>query len=208
MTRAGLCVLGVAIMWLSACGSSPAIPDRYYSLVLAGNDVVSEGIDEAATARLIVGPVQLPAYLGERGLPMQVAPNRIESAHHHFWAEPLDEAIAKVLTRDIARHTNGIDVERESGRFTPTGDCRLRLEFDAFHATSESSVMASGRYWIISKDTSDRHAFGLTRTLEVDGYAHAVDVQRGMLETLSQQISDDVQGTPACTGAASPDAAP
>lgn len=200
MTRVSSSILGVVTLLLSACGSSPAAPDRYYSLVLAGNDGVAGDTQEVATVRMIVGPVQLPAYLSERGLPLQVGPNRIESAHHHFWAEPLDEAIAKVLTRDISRQTNGIDVERESGRFTPEADCRLRLEFDAFHATTASSVVASGRYWISSGDTSNRQAFSLTRTLTADGYAHAVDVQRSMLETLAQQIAEQIQSTPVCTG--------
>lgn len=208
MTRARNLVSGVAILLLSACGSSPALPDRYYSLVLAGNDSTSEDNDDAATARLIVGPIQLPSYLSESGLPMQVGPNRIESAHHHFWAEPLDEAIAKVLAGEIARQTNGIDVEHESGRFTPQGNCRLRVEFDAFHPMSESRAVASGRYWISSDDTSNRQAFSLTHALTLDGYAHAVDVLRGMLGALAQQISNDVLRTPACTGAASAVAVP
>lgn len=207
MTRARNLVSGVAILLLFACGSSPSVPDRYYSLVLAGNDSTIEDNDYAATARLIVGPIQLPSYLSESGLPMQVGPNRIESAHHHFWAEPLEEAIAKVLVREIARQSNGIDVERESGRYTPEGNCRLRVEFDAFHPMSESRAVASGRYWISSDDTSNRQSFSLTRALTSDGYAHAVDVLRGMLDTLAQQISNDVLRIPACTGAASPPAA-
>jgi len=200
MKHARFSVVGVAILLLAACGSNRVVPDRHYSLVLAANDSAVPGNNEVATARLIVGPIQLPTYLGERGLPMQVGPNRIESAHHHFWAEPLDEAIAKVLAQEIAARTNGIDVERESGRFTPQGDCRVRVELDAFHPTSESRVVTSGRYWISSEDTSNRQTFSLTRTLTIDGYAHAVDVLRGMLATLAQQIAGEVQGTPACTG--------
>lgn len=201
MTRNRFVVFGIAIVLLSACGSSPVVQDRYYSLVLAANKSATTDNNEIATARLIVGPVQLPTYLSQRGLPMQVGPNRIESAHHHFWAESLDDAIAKVLVRDISERTNGIDVERESGRLTPDGDCGLRLEFDAFHATSDSSVVARGRYWISSEEASNRRAFSLDRTLTIGGYDHAVHVLRGMLAELAQQISDEVQETPACTGA-------
>lgn len=196
-----------AILMLPACGSGPTIPDRYYSLVLAANDVAVVGDNESSTGHLIVGPVNLPDYLDERGLPMQVGPNRIESAHHHFWAEPLDEAIAKVLVRDIASRTSSIDVERESGRYTPAEDCRLRVEFDAFHPTNDSRVVTSGRYWISSEDGSSRQEFSLSRTLTMDGYAHAVDTLRDMLRTLAERISTDVQEQPACTGAMSPDAA-
>ena len=169
-------------------------------LALAADERAAAGNNESANAHLIVGPIQLPTYLSGRGLPMQTGPNQIESANHNFWAEPLDAAIAKVLARDIAERTNGIDVERESGRFTPDGDCRVRVEFDAFHPTNDSRVVTSGHYWISSEDASNRQGFNLSRTLTLDGYAHAVDELRGTLESLAQQISDDVQGTPACTG--------
>lgn len=204
MTCIRLVALGAAILLLSACGSSPAVQDRYYSLVLAANNSVAEENGSVATAHLIVGPVQLPTYLIQRGLPIQVGPNRIEPANHHFWAEPLDDAIAKVLAQEIAKRASGIDVERESGRFTRQEDCRVRLEFDAFHPTSESQVVTSGRYWVSSGELSNRHDFRLKRTLTVDGYAHAVDVLRGTLDTLAQQIADDVLGLPTCAGTASP----
>jgi hypothetical protein len=131
---------------------------------------------------------------------MQMGPNRIESANHHFWAEPLDAAIAKVLTQDIAERTDGIEVERESGRRTAEEDCRVRVEFDAFHPTNDSRVVSSGRYWISAENSSDNQAFSLSRTLTTDGYAHAVDVLRDTLKTLAQQISEDIQRNPACTG--------
>lgn len=195
----------LTILVLSACGSSPLVEDHYYSLVLAADDSAAAIEDESSTPRLIVGPIQLPTYLSVRGLPMQVGPNRIESAYHHFWAEPLDEAIAKVLTQDIAENTTGMNVERESGRFTAQEDCRVRLEFDAFHPTNTSRAVTSGRYWVLSKDASSRQAFSLTRTLTSDGYAHAVDVLRGILAELAQQISDEVQRNPACGVAARED---
>ncbi len=189
----------VALAILAACGSAPPLPDRYYSLVLAADSGDVAG-DEIANARLIVGPIELPSYLSKHGIAMQMGPNRIESANHHFWAEPLDEAIAKVLTRDIAERTDGIAVERESGRWTPSEDCRVRVEFDAFHPTNNSQVVMSGRYWISSENSSDSQEFSLSRSLTIDGYAHAVDVLRDTLAVLAQQISEDVQGEPACAG--------
>ncbi len=203
MTCARFLFISVALAHLAACGSGPVVQDRYYSLVLAADSGDVSG-GETANARLIVGPVELPSYLSNRGIAMQMGPNRIESANHHFWAEPLDEAIAKVLTQDIAERTDGIDVESESGRWTPEEDCRVRVEFDAFHPTNNSRVVSSGRYWISSEYSSDSQAFSLSRSLTIDGYAHAVDVLRSTLEELSQQISEDVQGTPACTGEENP----
>ena len=130
---------------------------------------------------------------------MQVGPNRIETASHHFWAEPLDEAIAKVLARDIDERTDGLIVQREFGRWTADADCRVRVEFDSFHPTYQTEVVVSGRYWVISEDGSARGDFSLPRRLTADGYAHAVDVLRSALEALADQISGDLAANPACT---------
>ena len=85
---------------LAACASTP-VEDHYYSLVIA-DDEAAEPATDVATGVLIVGPIQLPEYLNKRGLTIQVDSNQLQTANHHFWAEPLDEAISKVLARDLA----------------------------------------------------------------------------------------------------------
>ena len=190
-----VCLAGAC---LAACGSNDTVDDRYYSLVLAAGDSASEERTEPAEAMLIVGPVELPRYLGGRGLSMQVGPNRIETANHHFWAEPLDEAIAKVLAGDIAERTTGFEVEREAGRWNYDADCRVRVEFDAFHPTYQSEVVVSGRFWIVNDDDSTRGDFSLRRGLTSDGYAHAVDVLRGALGQLADQVSESIAAEPGC----------
>ncbi len=196
MNAARALLVGVALAGLAACGSSNTVEDRYYSLVLAAGPV-SDATEDGA-AQLIVGPIELPRYLGGRALSMQVGPNRIEAASHHFWAEPLDEAISKVLSRDIDERTDDLVVQRESGRWTGDADCRVRIEFDAFHPTYQSEVVVSGRYWVISGDISARGDFSLPQRLTDDGYAHAVDVLRDALAELAGQISGSLSTTSVC----------
>ena len=194
-------LIGLVLAGLAACGSSDTVEDRYYSLVLAAGSGGAGATSDAAQARLIVGPVELPRYLGGRGLSMQVGPNQIETANHHFWAEPLDEAIAKVLVLDIAQRTDDYDVERESGRWNFESDCRLRVEFDAFHPTYDSRVTVSGRYWFAnSSGGSVREDFNLSGRLTDDGYAHAVDVLRDTLAELADQISGSLPPAAECDG--------
>ncbi|MDJ0908757.1 MAG: PqiC family protein [Woeseiaceae bacterium] len=197
MNAARVIAVGLAIACLSACGSNDTVEDRYYSLVLAAGPAGNATDDGAA--HLIVGPIELPRYLDGRGLSMQVGPNRIETANHHFWAEPLDEAIAKVLARDIDENTDDLVVQRESGRWSGNADCRLRIEFDAFHPTFRSDVVVTGRYWIGTDDNVARRDFSLRRGLTADGYAHAVDVLRGALADLAEQVSDDLAAESGCT---------
>lgn len=193
----------IVLLGLMACGSNP-VEDHYYSLVLAADDVMAPGGTEEKVAHLTVGPVLLPEYLTRRGLAMQIDANQIRTANHHFWAEPLEEAIAKVLVRDIAKLASGVTVERDAGRWTGTGDCRLRIEFDKFHATDRSRVVTSGRYWVSSSDSDVRQEFDLTQTLSADGHASAVAALRRLLATLATQITDTIESNPQCSGATTP----
>lgn len=196
MRSARILLTGIALAQLAGCGSGEVIEDHYYSLVLAADSAAAPASE--ADALLVVGPVQLPDYLEGRSLTMQTGQNRVHAAAHHFWAEPLEDAIGKVLTRDLVTYTDGIDVRREAGRWTPEGTCRVRLEFDAFHPTHRSRAVAAGRYWIVTKDASSQHEFDISRTLTIDGYAHAVDVLRGTLEALAQKIAGSIAATGSC----------
>lgn len=196
MKRAHGCIAMVAALGMAACASSPA-EDHYYSLVLAADDPVAPESD-VVTGLLIVGPVQLPEFLQKRGLTMQMDTNQIRTANHHFWAESLDEAISKVLTRDLAGHNRSLAVERDSGRWTTGGTCRVRIEFDKFHATSRSSVVNSGRYWLSSGESSVKQEFDLTERLSADGYGHAVEALRQSLRTLSTRIVETIDSSSLC----------
>ena len=186
-----------ACLGMTACGSNP-VGDRYYSLVLAADDVVPAVESSEADPHLVVGPVVLPDYLNRRGLAMQVGPNEIITANHHFWAEPLEEGIAKVLVRDIADLTSGLTVDRDAGRWSRHGDCRLRIEFDKFHVTDRSRVVSSGRYWISASETVVKREFDLDETLYGDGYAQAVAALRQSLKKLSTGIAESIENDSNC----------
>lgn len=196
MTRSSFTL--ILLFGLTACGSNP-VEDNYYSLVLAADDVTAPVGNEEAAAQLIVGPVQLPEYLDRQGIAMQIGSNQIRTANHHFWAEPLEEAISKVLVRDIADLADGVTVDRDAGRWTDAGDCRLRIEFDKFHATDRSLVVSSGRYWLSSSESEVKREFDLTETLYADGHAHAVAALRKSLRTLATQITKAIDSHSQCS---------
>lgn len=201
MTRNSFVVIVLLVFvlpGLMACGSNP-VEDHYYSLVLAADDAMAPARTEETKAHLIVGPVLLPEYLNRRGLAMQKDSNQIQTANHHFWAEPLEEAISKVLVRDIANLASGVTVDRDAGRWTDSGDCRLRIEFDKFHATDRSRVVSSGRYWISSSDSDLKQEFAVTQTLSADGHANAVAALRRSLGILAAQITDTIESNSQCS---------
>lgn len=184
---------------MSACSSQPA-KDRYYSLTLEAGDATTSAQSGAAKTQLIVGPIQLARYLDQAGLAMQLGANQIRIANHHFWAEPLDEAIGKLLVRDISSQVSNIAVDRDAGRWTDDGNCHLRVEFDRFHATQDSRVVAAGRYWIRDNESASsiKREFDLVRALSDDGYAHAVGQLRATIGSLADEIVENVVESGGC----------
>lgn len=192
-------LIALLAMCLAACASRPA-EDHYYSLVLAADDVApSASVDRSAT-RIIVGPIQLARYLNRTGLILQQGSSEIRTANHHFWAEPLDEAIAKVLVRDISRQLDTIAVDRDAGQWTDEGDCQLRVELDRFHATDDSRVVVTGRYWIHDSDSPrvEKREFDIVQTLTAGGYPHAVQQLRASLQKLSNGIVEQLADSTVC----------
>ncbi len=205
MIRTEIVLLVLLAVLVSGCASKgAAVEDRYYSLVLAGGASVQSAADPTQP-QLVIGPIQLPSYLQGRALSMQKGANRIESAHHHFWAEPLDEAIEKVLVGEIGARVEGISVEHDAGRWTAEPTCRIRIEFDALHPTDRATTETRGRFWLISTTQSNRVEFDISKRLTDDGYGHAVDKLRESLEALSLSIAQVVRDKDACSDDSSTD---
>ncbi len=189
----------IAACLLAGCAAQPP-QDYYYSLVLAGDGSARTSTPEPG-ARLIVGPIHLPRYLNQRGMVMQLDGHQIQTANHHFWAEPLDEAIGKVLVQDIAQRNTSLEVGREQDRWSGTGNCRLRVEFDKFHATNAARVAVRGRYWLYAHDATpvSQTEFDIAEALTDNGYDHAVTQLRVALGELSVEVSESVRSSKVCT---------
>ncbi len=190
----------LATAGLVGCGSTP-IEDHYYSLVLAAGDSASSQTTDSPARELIVGPVTLPDYLDHRGISLQTGPNKIQSASHNFWAEPLDEAINKVLVQDIAKSSSELSVTRHLGRQSTAAVCRLGIEFDKFHATDDGAVVSSGRYWLSNDEGRIHREFSLRRKLRADGYAHAVNELRETLRSVAALVRASIDASTTCAPA-------
>lgn len=192
-----LFALALAIT-LTGCGSTPP-EDRYYSLVLQAADEGAVATSESADVVVNLTHIDLPAFLDSRAMVLQTGANEVEIAQHNFWAESLDEAIGKVLVRDIAQSSRRIDIARNTQR---DAACELRVEFDRFHATDSGRVLASGRYVLSSGNVTRQSGFDVSQRLSTDGYASAVVALRRSLADLATHIINEVEARDACRPAA------
>ena len=183
----------VSLLGMTACTSAP-VEEHHYSLVLdALND--SDFVQPPDTdAALVVTSITLPEYLRSNNLVMQIGNNEVLPARRHFWAEPLDDSIKRVLTYDLDRKLPDIAVYS-----VPAADgCLLHVEFDRFHATDEARVVASGRYWLLFTDGRIERSFDTSRTLSVGGYANSISELRNSVSALAAELASEIDGKISC----------
>ena len=180
--------------YIAGCGSTPPA-DNYYSLVLeaAAEGVAQANSDAEITVNLM--RIDLPPFLQSRAMALQTGPNQVRAANHHFWAEPLEDAIAKTLARDLSKTATLLNIERNNRR---DASCELRVEFDRFHTSDDGQVLASGRYWLDSANGEQRQEFDVSRRLANGGYANAVSALRDALNSLAEDIGSEIASGDIC----------
>lgn len=178
---------------LQACASSPTDRVKYYSLSLNSSEVTHQSIKHVNqhASRIVVGPVQLPKFLRQDKLIMQVGTHEIYNANFHRWAEPLEESIAKVLVQTLNQDNTHFSFSRIFPQWRTSAKFNLKLEFEKFHATDNAEIVVSGRYWLYDDQSNLKidQTFTITDTLTQDGYAHAVEKLQDALSQLSADIS-------------------
>lgn len=182
-----------------ACTSN-LVQDTYYSLSLGKPHYPAEVPEEQRSARLTLTHVTLPRFLDKQNLVMQNGAHTLVSAHHHFWAEPLEDGIAKVLVQEIMHVSKSLRVERNAGRWASKGHCSLRLEFDAFHPTEAGQVISSGRFWLqgSEKDNVVVQTFSYSDNLLRDGYPQVVEQLRASLQNVASTIVTSIEQNHVC----------
>lgn len=190
ITRNLLCIFIVLVLF--ACASSNK-QVKYYSLTLNSDHqslAVANNQANTEQTHVIVEPIRLANFLRQEGLVLQVGDHEIVTANYHRWAEPLEEAIAKLVTHELNNKSNHYQFARRIGQWNQNATLQLRFEFDKFHATDNAKIVASGRYWLYEKNNTLRvdHAFNVSSSLTRDGYLHAVEKLEQAIGKLSDQI--------------------
>ncbi|MEM9403488.1 MAG: PqiC family protein [Pseudomonadota bacterium] len=169
---------------LTAC-SVPVMEDRYFSLVLDGLEEGERTLGPIGRSDIYFEPVEVPEYLRTRNLAMQLGQNEVVLARHHYWAEPLDSSIHRVLSREIER----LRGDRAFSRQAATSTCRLAIEFSRFHTSDNSQLYVTGMFTLSDKRGSKLQRFDHSRGLSADGFSSAVTDMRRALALLARQIS-------------------
>jgi len=190
-------VLGALI--LGACASN-VVQDTYYSLSPGNSEYQASTTDAQRKIRLTIAHITLPKFLQKQNLVMQSGAHTLVAARHHFWAEPLEDGIAKVLAQEIMQASSHLQVERNFGRWTSKSICSIRLEFDAFHPTEAGQILTSGRFWLQGGENESPviQSFSSKEDLQQDGYSQVVVQLRSSLQHVATGIVTSIEQSRTC----------
>ncbi len=107
---AGSIVVCSWMVWLSACSVMSPQPDNTKFFVLTSTANASAGsatpaAAASATSTLVigVGPIKFPQYLRRPEIVTRTSPSEVELSNTDRWAEPLDNAFARVLSENLSQ---------------------------------------------------------------------------------------------------------
>jgi uncharacterized lipoprotein YmbA len=181
-----------ALLLLASCASSS--PSLNYYLLDSGAGastiVGSTQVNTQGKPLVLVGEVTLSEFLRQSSLLVQLEDHEMHYALNHVWAEPLVDAIPKVLLKDLRRNSSEFNFERGTTEWFGKEAYRLKIQIDQFHPNTEQQVVMSGRYWVTETESGDTIArdFSLTDTLTQDGYGHAVVKMRRLMTGLAESL--------------------
>jgi uncharacterized lipoprotein YmbA len=193
----GFSMLVLSIL-VSGCSSTPS-PTNYYllnnqpSTQFASSD--QHASESAALEKqnqvIVVSINDLPEYLEQPHLVMQMSDHQLHYANFHMWAEPLKEGLKKALLADLTSSGSASYFIAENRELKQANLTTLFVNVDFFHATANSKVVLSGQFWLSKPDEIEQlksQSFYFELQLEKNGYPHSVEKMRVLVSKLADKI--------------------
>jgi uncharacterized lipoprotein YmbA len=145
----------IALAAALAAGCSTA-PSRFYSL---SSTSTADGT-RATPAKVMVGPVTIPASVDQPEFVLQVAPNRVEVDEFNRWVAPLSDGIARAVAGDLVVLLGTPDVAgAQLANFTP--EYRVTIDIQRFESTKGQGVTVEA-VWTVRKTAGGETLSGRT----------------------------------------------
>jgi uncharacterized protein len=159
-------LISIALAAALAAGCATA-PSRFYSL---SSTSTADGTP-ATPAKVMVGPVTIPASVDQPEFVVQVAPNRVEVDEFNRWVAPLSDGIARAVAGDLVVLLGTPDVAgAQLANFTP--DYRVTIDIQRFETTRGQGVTVEA-VWTVRKTAGGETLSGRTvasETAQGQGY--------------------------------------
>lgn len=188
-------------MLLISCTSNP-LSVRYYLLHTPEGNLSTTTDSEKPI--VVLHSLNVADYLRQTSLIMQIDQHELYYSRENVWAENLQSSFYKALLQDL-NATGQRNYVTSSAPEAMEATTSIKIDLSHFHATDNSTVISSGRYWLTGnehqlienkKHALSSHTFFFESELKQDGYAQAVRQLRTLVTSLSKQIEKDIAALP------------
>jgi uncharacterized lipoprotein YmbA len=159
MTRRIAQLISIAFIAMAAAGCSTA-PSRFYSL----NSTSTADGTPATSAKVMVGPVTIPAAVDQPEFVVQVSANRVDVDEFNRWVAPLNDAISRAVAGDLVVLLGSPDVATSQlANFTP--DYRVTIDVQQFQSIQGDSAIIQA-VWTVRKTADGETRSGRSNVRE------------------------------------------
>ncbi|TWX73560.1 membrane integrity-associated transporter subunit PqiC [Colwellia sp. C1TZA3] len=195
--KQALMIAMVSTILLGACSSAPANKTQYYLLnsPTTTSAVNTDNINYQDSQHVGITLLELPDYLRQPSLVLQLSSHQLYYSHFNMWAEPLQSSITQALAQDLNYFNSRFNYIVTSAKNQVTADTVVVINITAFHATHQSQALLAGTYWLQGQGVQNpekEYNFTLAVALKENGYEHAVEQMRKVISSLAQKITNNL----------------
>lgn len=180
--------LSTLVVFLSSCSSNSDIPLETNYYLLNSQHLAKNSVNINKT--VVVEVLELPAYLDQPQLVMQLNKHQLHYARFDEWAEPLQAGFTKALINDLNLNNNSIQFVTDELKSNKESADKLIVRIDYFHPSTASKVVLSGVFWTENNKSENiiQQHFSFELLLNEDGYTHAIAQMRRLVSMMSASV--------------------
>ena len=182
----------------SGCGGSK--PARFYLLQSAPSDLPSTPGGDASTFTLIgMLPMSMPDYLMRPQIATHMEGNRLDYAEYDRWAEPLLDAMMRLVTQEMEQALPGHLIAQYPWVANLDIQYRMHMDIEQFDLYADGSAVLAAS-WAIGEG---RHGpwirFSTTRLTDAfeedkkPDYSARVAALNRLVDKMTQQMADELR---------------
>lgn len=190
--KQALIVSILTIFMFAACSSNNTPQTQYYLLNSPTGANITNAVNENSK-NVVITLLELPEYLIQPSLVLQLSSHQLHYSHFHMWAEPLQSSFTQALALDLNTIASRYHFIMPSTPNEINADTNLVVKITAFHVTHQSQAILTGSYWLQGKNIKRKQIgndFSISVQLKSDGYPHAVEQMRKAVTQLANEISN------------------
>jgi len=122
----------LASVVLAACVGTPAPKEQYFTLSSPNPGVAPPASDSPS---IYVGPVTVPEAVDRPSLVLRTSPNQVDVSDDYRWAEPLRNAIPRMIGDVLSRELGTSRVLTNRSASATAVDIRVSIEIQRFDSS-------------------------------------------------------------------------